>query len=83
MMKKVIWGNIWKPIEEKSQTNATNVTMHPLGQAIWEPTVEESQTNDATSGIMHNLIQVHCGYIWRDIVEMQPNATTIEIVCSH
>ena len=31
-----IWGHIWKRTVKKSQTNATNVTMLLLGQAIWE-----------------------------------------------
>ena len=30
-----ISGDIWKRTVEKSQTNATNVTMYSLGQAIW------------------------------------------------
>ena len=29
-----IWRDIWKRTVEKSQTNATNLTIHPFGQAI-------------------------------------------------
>ena len=32
---QVHWGHIWKPIVEKSQTNATNVTLPLFGQTIW------------------------------------------------
>ena len=46
---KAIWRNIWKRTVEKSQTNATNVTMHFLKQAIsldiWKTTQEKSQTS--------------------------------------
>ena len=41
------WGLIWKRTVAKSQTNATNVTLHPLRQAIcggiWKHTVEKRQ----------------------------------------
>ena len=54
-------------LQKKTQTNATNVTLHPLGQAIWgdiqKHTVEKSQTN-ATSVTMHDLIQVDKGHIY-------------------
>ena len=30
-----IWGNIWKSTVEKSQTNATNVTLPALTQVLW------------------------------------------------
>ena len=62
------WGYIWKHTQEKSQTNATNVTMHPLGQAlwgyIWKHTQEKSQTN-ATNKTMHSLGQPIWGGIWK------------------
>ena len=35
LLKHAIWGHIWKCTVEKSQTNATNVTMHLLRQEIW------------------------------------------------
>ena len=34
ILKQVIWGNIWKDAAEKSQTNATNLTMALLQQNI-------------------------------------------------
>ena len=34
---KLFFGFIWMHISEKSQANATNVTMHFLMQAIWGP----------------------------------------------
>ena len=47
--RQEIWGHIWKRTLEKSQINATNATMHLLGQAIWgdiwKHTMEKSQTN--------------------------------------
>ena len=49
LFKQSIWRNVWKHTVEKSQTNATNETMHPLGQAIWgdiwKDTVEKIQRN--------------------------------------
>ena len=33
--KQAIWGHIWKRTVEKSQMNATNVTLHPHRQEIW------------------------------------------------
>ena len=63
---QAIWGHIWKRTVDKSQTSATNVTMHLLVQAIWEDiwrlTVEKSQTN-ATSVILGP----HWRAIWWDI----------------
>ena len=34
-LMQAICGHIWKRILEKTQTNATNVTMAPLGQTFW------------------------------------------------
>ena len=66
LLVQAIWGHIWKDTVEKSQTNATNVTLHLLMQAIWgniwKCTVEKSQTN-ATNQILHP----HRLAIWRDI----------------
>ena len=63
---QAIWGHIWKRTVDKSQTSATNVTMHLLVQAIWEDiwrlTVEKSKTN-ATSVILGP----HWRAIWWDI----------------
>ena len=76
---QAIWGYIWKCTVEKSQTNATNVTMHRLIQAlwgdIWKHTVEKSQIN-ATNVTMHPLMQAIWGYIRKCTVEKsQTNAT--------
>ena len=53
-------------------TNATNATLHPLGQAIWghiwKRTVEISQKN-ATSVILHPLKQVVWELIWWYTIE--------------
>ena len=35
LLGQAIWGDIWRHTVEKRQTNATNVTMHPLREAIW------------------------------------------------
>ena len=55
LLLRTVWGLIWKSTVEKSQTDATNVTMHHLRQAIlghiWKHKVEKSQTS-ATSVIM-------------------------------
>ena len=52
---------------EKSQTNATNVTMHLLRQAIWghiwKHTVEKNQVN-ATNVTLPLLRQSIWGHIW-------------------
>ena len=49
LLRQAIWGHIWKHTVEKSQRNATNVTLPLLGQALWgdilKHTVEKSQTN--------------------------------------
>ena len=34
-LMQAICGHIWKRILEKTQTNATNATMAPLGQTFW------------------------------------------------
>ena len=64
---QAIWEVIWKPTVEKSQTNATNVTMHPHIQAlwgdIWKRTLVKSQT-DAASVTLPALTQVLWGDIW-------------------
>ena len=65
----------------KSQTNVTNVTMHPHSQAIWghiwKHTLEKSRTN-ATNVIMPLLMQAIWGDIWRHTVEKsQINATSV------
>ena len=64
---------------EKSQTNATNVTLHPLGQAIWghiwKHTVEKSQTN-VTNATMPLLMQVIWGSTWT-VEKSQTNANSV------
>jgi len=49
--QQAVWGDIWKPRVEKSQINATNVTMPRLRQVnwknIWKCTVEKIQINKA------------------------------------
>ena len=66
LLKKAIWGHIWKRTVVKSWTNAINVTMHLPGQTfwghIWKRTMKKSQTN-ATDVILHPLMQVIWGYI--------------------
>ena len=70
--KLKILGHIWWRTVEKSQTNATSVTMNPYMQApwrhIWNHTVEKSQTN-VTNVIMHPLVQAIWGHIWKHTVE--------------
>ena len=58
-IKKKLACHIWAT-HVKSQTNVTNVIMHPLGQAIWglilKRTVYKSQTNEANMWLcMHPL----------------------------
>ena len=47
LLLQAIWGNNWKYTRRKSQTNATNATMHPLRHAVWgdmwKRTVEKSK----------------------------------------
>ena len=63
-----IWDNFWKHTVEKSQTNATSVTLHALIQVlwghIWKRTVEKSHTN-ATNVTTHLLLHTIWGHIWR------------------
>ena len=35
LLRQALWEHNWKGTAEKSQTNATNATMHPLVQTIW------------------------------------------------
>ena len=66
LLWQAVWGDIWKPTVEKSQTNAINVTMHLLVQTVWgyvwKHTVDKSQTN-VTNVTIHLLWQA----IWRDM----------------
>ena len=68
-LMQVIWGHTWKHTLEKSQTNATCVTMHHLRQVIWghtwKNTLEKSRTN-VTSVTLPALTQVLWGDILRD-----------------
>ena len=71
----------WKYTVGKSQTNATDVTMHLLRHAfwgdIWKYTVEKSQTN-AACVILHPLRQAIWGDIWKYTVEKRStNATSV------
>ena len=76
--------DIWKCTVEKSRTNATNVTLHPLGQAIWghiwKYTVGKSRTN-ATNVILHP----HRQAIWGDILKhtVEKSQTTAINVTMH
>ena len=76
VLRQAIWGHIWERTVEKSQTNATNVTLHPHGQGIWrdilKSTVEKSQTN-AANLTMHPLRQVIWGHIWNTHNGEKPN----------
>ena len=79
-------GNLMKHIKihvVKSQTNAANVIMHPLMQAIWDNiwkcTAEKSQTN-AINVTLHLLRQAIWGYIWKHTVEKnQTNAANVTL----
>ena len=66
------WRHIWKHTVEKSQTYATNATMHCLRQTLWghilKDTVEKNQTN-AASVTLPALIQVLWGDIWKCTAE--------------
>ena len=63
--RQAIWGNIWKHTVEKSQTNATSVTLYLLGQTswghIWKRTVEKSQTNASNAWEKSKKCN-HCDY---------------------
>ena len=69
---KALWRHILKDTLEKSQTNPTSLTLHPLRNTfwgdIWEHTAEKSRTN-AISVTMHLLRQAIWGVIWRRTVE--------------
>ena len=73
---QAIWGDIWKYTVEKSQTNATNVTLHHLKQAIWghiwKHTVAKSQTSVANV-ITHPLVQAIWEHIWKYTVGKTQN----------
>ena len=76
-LRLAIWGDIWKHTVEKSQTNATNVTMPLLKRSIWgdiwKCTVQKSRRN-ATNVTLHQLTQAISGHIWKHTVEKsQPN----------
>ena len=82
-LRQAIWWHIWKYTLEKSQTNATSVTLHPLILAlwglIWKYTVEKNQTN-AANVTLHLLGQEIWGYIWKHTVEKsQTNATNVTL----
>ena len=55
------------------KTNATNVTMHPLMQAIWrgilKHTGEKSHTN-ATSVAMHPFVQANWWHTWKGMFKI-------------
>ena len=55
-LRRAISTAIWKHIVEKSQTNATSVTLHPLMQAlwghIWKHTVKKIQTNVRRANVL-------------------------------
>ena len=57
---------------EKS-TNATNLTMHPLGQAIWG--------TNANSVILYPTRQEIWGDIWKHAVEKSQTQVTSAIIC--
>ena len=67
-----IWGHIQKDTQEKSHTNATNVTMHPHRQAFWgnmqKYILGKSQTN-AANVTMLAFRQVLWGSILKHIAE--------------
>ena len=75
--------DIWKNTVEKSQTNATNATMHLLVWIIWghiwRHTVEKNQTS-ATNVTMHLLMQAIWGHIWkRTVGKSHTNATNVTL----
>ena len=51
-LMQAIWGHIWKHTVEKSQTNATSVTMLLLGQTSWEHISKDSMAFDFASSSM-------------------------------
>ena len=73
------WGHIWKRTVEKSQTNATNVTLPHLGQTfwrrIWKRTVERRQIN-VTNVTMYLLRKAVWGNIWKRTVEKSQTKVT-------
>ena len=61
-----IGGLIWKYIAEKSRTSATNVTMHPLRQAIWWHIWKQNKCNQcdfasAQAGNLRRHLTMHSG----------------------
>ena len=58
------WGHMRKCTVEKSQTNATNVTLHLLGQTIWgdiwKHTVAKNQINEFQQPCVHRLRRHYC-----------------------
>ena len=79
-LMQVIWWNIWKHTVEKSQRNATNVTLHHLMHIIWgdvwKCTVEKV-LKKCTDVTMPLLRQALWGHIWKYTVEKsQTNAKT-------
>ena len=80
---QAIWGDIWKRTVEKSQSNATNVTLPLFRLAIWghiwKRTVGKSQTN-ATNVIMPLLRQAIWGDIWKHTVgKSETNAASVTL----
>ena len=74
LLRQAIWEHIWKCTVEKSQTNATNATLHPLRQAIWghiwKPTEAKSYTNapsvtmqyaSSRSDVLRTHLKTHSG----------------------
>ena len=55
---QVHWGHIWKPIVEKSQTNATNAIMHPQGQTGWGNTHKNISLLHSKVFINHQLLHL-------------------------
>ena len=67
---------------EKSQTNATSVTMHPFMQVIWglicTNTAEKNRTN-ATSVNMHPLLRVTWNSTWRSIIRQKTSRCKVNL----
>ena len=69
LLMQALWGHILKHTLEKSQTNATSVSMHPMMQAIWgyiwKRTVEKNQTyaTNVTMPLLHlrTHFKIHSG----------------------
>ena len=74
----IIWWHIWKLIQEKNQTSATNVTLHVKGQkawgGIWKPTLDIlnliTTIFDSFNPLANNVWHLIFNNIWYLIISM-------------